>query len=80
MRCAARDLQTGQEESRRPAHPNQTDLDPHHPGEPHRSVSMVMGCHGVEGWCQTDRLWVFFSLYLEAAGVVMEKLSCVETT
>lgn len=48
VRCAARDLQTGQEESRRPAHPNQTDLDAYHPGEPHRSVSMVMGCHGVE--------------------------------
>lgn len=75
MCCAAWDLQTGEEESRRPAHPNQTDLDPHHPGDPDRSVTTVTGCHGdqLSGRRQAD------CAYVETAGAVMEKLRPPET-
>lgn len=45
---AAWDLQTREEEPRCPAHPNQTDVDAHHPGDPHRLVTKETGCHGDE--------------------------------
>ncbi|KAI3356094.1 hypothetical protein L3Q82_017362 [Scortum barcoo] len=49
--CAAWDLQIWEEEPRLSAHSNQTDLDPHHPGDPNRQNWLVEQDEGVNTVC-----------------------------